>query len=90
MAMPAFAPGSRLESLLAVVWLLVEKGGCVTKTVARDIEGKDVEVEVDRIELLEIPFNWSSGVTWKLSALGFEQFLIFFEVQQCHNPEALL
>ena len=107
MMMPAFAPEPRLASFLLVDWL-VEDCTCVTVTilavsviaevVGEDLEKKDVEVKdkmvgSDNVEEPEIIFNWSSGVAWKFSSLGFEQSMNVEEgvaAQQAHNSVVLL
>lgn len=100
--MPAFVPELRLGSPLSVG--LLEEDGCrvirltvsviAAEVVREDVEGKGVEVEIlaiDDTDELEIPFNWSNGVAWKVSGLGFLQYMSVDAVeQQAHNCEVLL
>lgn len=60
--------------------------------VAGELEVDSTELlGIDDIKELEILFNCSSGVAWKVSSLGFEQLVSMFGLeQQCHNPEAVL
>ncbi|MCJ1428330.1 hypothetical protein MMC29_006239 [Sticta canariensis] len=66
----------------------------IAEVVREDFEGKGVEVEilgVDNTNELEISFNWSNGVAWKVSVLGLLQRMSVDAVeQQAHNWEVLL
>ena len=99
---PAFALELRLVSPLSVG--LLEIDGCrvilltvsvvAAEVVGEDFEGKGVEVEIlgiDDTNELEIPFNWSIGVAWKVSGLGLLQCMSVDAVeQQAHNCEVRL
>lgn len=100
--MPAFAPELMLGSPLSVG--LLEGEGCrvilltvsvvAAEVVGEDFEGKGVEVKIlgiDDTDDLERSFNSSNGVAWKVSGLGFLQFMPVDGVeQQAHNSEVPL